>query len=231
LEIASAFNVLGFATQMPAVLDAAVTVAASDGFRMAIVYVHLIACCVAIGLVLTSDISFVSRLLKGSREPESALHAEPKPQAAHLAFLQKTVSIALALLWLTGIAIVSRDAALAGWEYFLNPKIQAKIVIVCLLTLNGLVLHNAVLPALKAAGSVLHLPLGRRTLALLAGSISGVSWFYAAMLGIGRPLNWNYALTELLVMYPALIAAAFLGMVFLCAIARYRGGAAQLASA
>lgn len=33
--------------------------------RLAIVYIHLIACCVAIGLVLTSDIAMVRQLLQG----------------------------------------------------------------------------------------------------------------------------------------------------------------------
>ena len=33
--------------------------------RLGVVYFHLIACCVAIGLVLTSDIAMVKQLLKG----------------------------------------------------------------------------------------------------------------------------------------------------------------------
>ena len=37
--------------------------------RMAIVYMHLIACCVAIGLVLTSDIAMVKQLLKADPNP------------------------------------------------------------------------------------------------------------------------------------------------------------------
>ena len=188
------------------------SIASADWFRLGIVYVHLIACCVAIGLVLTSDLSFVARMLKGDsrQDPE------------HLRVLQKTVSISLALLWLTGLAIVARDAALSGWGYFLNPKIQAKVVIVCLLTLNGMVLHKAVLPSLMSAGALLKLSFTRRVLALFAGSVSAVSWFYAAMLGIGRPLNWKYPLTDLLVMYPVFIAAAFSVMLLLTLWAKHR---------
>ena len=76
-----------------------------------------------------------------------------------------------------------------GLPYFRNPKLQAKVAIVVLLTLNGYLLHKAVLPALQRAGSLLHLPLGSRMLAVFAGVVSGVSWFYAAMLGIGQSVE------------------------------------------
>lgn len=203
------------ASPMPPILQLAASIASADAFRLGIVYIHLIACCVAIGLVLTSDMTFVTQLLKG----------DTRQEPGQLTVLQKTVSIALAVLWFTGIAVVTLDASLSGWSYYLNPKIQAKVVIVCLLTLNGLVLHNAVLPALKKAGALLNLSVSRRVLALFAGSVSAVSWFYAAMLGIGRPLNWKYPLTDLLAMYPMFIAAGFFTMLLLTAWAKYRSTA------
>lgn len=46
--------------------------------RMAIVYPHLIACCVAIGLVLSSDIAMVKQLLKG----DSSAHHEDNEMSA-----------------------------------------------------------------------------------------------------------------------------------------------------
>ncbi len=109
--------------------------------RLGVVYFHLIACCVAIGLVLTSDIAMVKQLLKGDA---SGHHDD-----AHMESLQKTVVLALVALWITGIGIVGIDYAGKGMEYFLNPKLQAKIGIVVLLTFNGFLLHSAVLPALK----------------------------------------------------------------------------------
>jgi hypothetical protein len=209
---AHALEFIPVVSPLLSVSQAIFSVVAAELFRMGIVYVHLIACCVAIGLVLTSDMTFVAHMLKGN--------ARQDPE--HLRVLQKTVSIALATLWITGIALVVRDAQLSGWDYLLNPKIQAKIVIVCLLTLNGVLLHNAVLPALARAGGLLELSAARRVLAVFAGSVSAVSWFYAAMLGIGRPLNWKYSLAELLAMYPAFIAAAFLAMLALTVWARHR---------
>jgi hypothetical protein len=182
--------------------------------RMAIVYLHLIACCVAIGLVLTSDIAMVKQLIKG--DPNDRLDAQ------HLTDLQRTVSRALMGLWATGVAIVTLDASIKGWGYFANPKLQSKIAIVMLLTLNGFALHKYVLPLMQKAGSLLRLSFSQRLLAIFAGAVSGVSWFYAAMLGVGRPLNFKYSLVEILAAYPVLIAGGFVGMVLLTAWAQYQ---------
>lgn len=180
--------------------------------RLGIVYLHLIACCVALGLVLTSDLAMVKGLLNG----------DARQDPDHLTYLQKVVSGALAVLWLTGAAVIVLDSADKGLEYFLNPKLQAKIAIVSFLTVNGIFLHRCILPALKKTGSLLDLTLDTRVLAIFAGAVSAVSWFYAAMLGIGRPLNWKYSLTELLAAYPALIGGGFLAMLLLTAWAQRR---------
>lgn len=182
--------------------------------RMAIVYPHLLACCIALGLVLTSDVSMIVKLFKG--ETESPQHGE------HMHTLQRTVAWALVVLWITGIAIISLDASSKGWSYFLNPKLQAKIGMVALLTLNGGLLHTAVLPMLKRAGSILHLPFGPRLLAVFSGVVSAVSWLYAAGLGIGRPLNWKYSLIEILGAYPVLVAGGLLVMLSLLSVAKSR---------
>jgi hypothetical protein len=182
--------------------------------RMALVYPHLIACCVAIGLVLTSDVAMVSRLLNGI--PELA------QDRSHLARLQRTVTWALITLWVTGISIVSLDAWSQGLGYLQNPKLQAKVAIVALLTFNGGVLHRVVLPAVQRAGSLLHLPLSSRMVAIFAGVVSGVSWLYAAGLGIARPLNWKYSLVEILGAFPVLVAGGFVTMLVLTAWARSR---------
>jgi hypothetical protein len=180
--------------------------------RMGIIYVHLIACCVAIGLVLTSDLAMVRQLYRGEAPTDSR----------HLATLQTTVATALIALWISGAAVVLLDASLKGWGYFANPKLQAKIAIVVLLTLNGVVLHRTVLPWLQKAGSLLKLSFSQSLLAIFAGAVSGVSWFYAALLGVGKPLSWRFSLVELMAAYPVLIAAGIASMVLLTAWAKYR---------
>ena len=182
--------------------------------RMGVVYLHLIACCVAIGLVLMSDVAMVKQLIKA--DPTERLDSR------HLSDLQKTVSRALLALWITGAAIIALDASIKGWGYFANPKLQSKVAIVMLLTLNGFALHKYVLPLMQKAGSLLKLSFSQRMLAIFTGAVSGVSWFYAAMLGIGRPLNWKYSLGEILAAYPVLIAGGFVSMVLLTAWSQYK---------
>ncbi|MHC8401674.1 hypothetical protein ACYZTX_19960 [Pseudomonas sp. MDT1-17] len=175
--------------------------------RMGVIYVHLVSCCVAIGLVLTSDIAMVRDLFKRKTFTEH--------DNAHMESLQKSVITALIALWVTGAAIIGIDYLEKGMNYFMNPKLHAKVIIVVLLSYNGLLLHRLVLPALQKAGSLLNLGFNARMLALFCGSLSAVSWMYAAMLGVGRPLAWKYSLSELLMAYPLLIALGFLTMLAL----------------
>ncbi|MCY1358132.1 hypothetical protein D9M69_446560 [compost metagenome] len=176
--------------------------------RMGIVYAHLIACCVAIGLVLTSDYAMIKHMITGN---DDAAHSDK----THLDTLKKTVLLALAALWVTGLGIILLDYSVKDAGYFLNPKLQAKILVVVLLTLNGYLLHSAVLPAIKKAGTLVNMEAGARTLAVFSGVFSGVSWFYAAMLGIARPLNWKYSLGEIMFAYPVLICLGFVALTIL----------------
>jgi hypothetical protein len=182
--------------------------------RLSVVYVHLIACCVAIGLVLTSDLAIIRQLITGDYASQH--------DADHISSLQSTISKALIVLWITGAALIWIDVSAKGLSYFGNPKIQAKIGMVVLLTLNGFALHAAVMPALKRVGSLLDLTFSARMLAIFSGAVSAVSWFYAAMLGVGRPLAWKYSLLQLLAAYPFLVAGGFSMMVVLTARARNR---------
>lgn len=185
--------------------------------RLMIVYPHLIACCVAIGLVLMNDIAMVKNFFTG----EDTSHYNDN----RLSELQKPVSLALIALWITGIAIISLDASVKGCTYFLNPKLQAKVGIVMLLTLNGLVLHSTVMPAMQKAGSLLNLPFGQRLYAIFTGVVSGVSWLYAALLGMGHSLSWKYSLLEILAAYTFLIAGGFSMMLLLTAWLKHRNTA------
>jgi hypothetical protein len=179
---------------------------------MGVVYLHLLACCVAIGLVFMSDLDMVKRLLMGDGATLDA---------RHLGGLHKTLVRALLLLWLTGSGLVAIDVWTKGVEVLANPKLQSKFAIVILLTMNGVVMHHTVLPLLKRAGALMRLTFSQRMLAIFTGAVSGVSWFYAAMLGVGRPLNWKYSLVQIMAAYPALIMGGFVAMLVLTAWSQY----------
>ena len=174
-----------------------------DLTRLAVVYIHLIACCISLGAILASDIGMMARIFQGrDGEPD-----------AHMQYLKWTVSAALCVLWGTGSFFVWQDSAVSDLAHTLtNPKMQAKIIVVTLLTLNGLVLHYSVFPMLSKAGSLLNLNSHQRVGVIGAGALSGVSWMYAAFLGIARPLAWKYPLQQLLLAYPFLVVAAFAGV-------------------
>jgi hypothetical protein len=187
--------------------------------RMGLVYLHLIACCLAIALVLSNDFAAVKDLVRADADSRWAHRSD-------MSGLQAAVLKALLALWVTGATLVTLDVKFdGGWKHFENPKLQAKILIVVLLTLNGAVLHRFVLPWLQEAGALLHLPPGKMALAQFSGVVSGVSWLYAAMLGTARPLAWKYSLSDLMVAYPLLIAAGFAGMLALTAWSSHRNKA------
>ncbi|KQT10941.1 hypothetical protein [Ramlibacter sp. Leaf400] len=192
-----------------------------DLMRMGIVYLHLIACCVALGTVFMSDLQLVKGLMRsegGAVEPN------------HLAGLHHTLARALLALWVTGFLLVAVDVWRGGTNVLFNPKLQAKFAVVLLLTVNGLALERFVLPAMKRAGALMRLSFSNRLLAVFIGAVSAVSWFYAAALGVGRPLNWQFSLAQIMAAWPILVAGGFFMMITLTAWAQYTasGGAAAL---
>jgi hypothetical protein len=168
--------------------------------RLFVVYGHLLACCVALGLILVSDIETVWQLFFGDG-------AGPSPE--HVEKLQNSVFLALAALWATGIGIIALDYEQKGVEYFENPKLQAKLGVVAILTLNGFFLHLYTLPKIKRAGSLIFLRPIALKIAVMSGSISAVSWLYAALFGVGKTLSWKYSFYELLFLYPFFIVIGY----------------------
>lgn len=172
--------------------------------RLALVYVHLIACCVALGAILACDARIAFDLFRG-RSPSGADDN-----------VQRIATLALAVLWITGITFIVMDARASTWiEPLMNPKLQAKIIVVSLLTLNGAVLHRSILPLFAKHGTLLALPAAPRLRSLWAGAFSCVSWLYAAFLGVARPLSWKYPLSQVLALYPTAIFLAAAGALLL----------------
>lgn len=106
--------------------------------------------------------------------------------------LSRVVTWGLAVLWATGIALIWMNT-LDKPEYLTNQKLWAKIAIVVLLTVNGVLIHHRILPYLKAGlGQRLFDGMKRGTIAAftLAGSISFVSWTTPFILGKASELNY-----------------------------------------
>ncbi|WP_424194323.1 hypothetical protein ACMYR3_02855 [Ampullimonas aquatilis] len=139
------------------------------------IYLHLIATCAAIGGILISD----SRLAK------HFFQTSTDRRKINLKLEIKIITTALAVLWATGILLIALNLS-ENPNYLSNPKLQVKISLVILLTLNGLVLHFISLPNLSkgiAKTSLLKMT--------LPASLSNTTWLYCAFLGVARP--WNFA--------------------------------------
>jgi hypothetical protein len=146
-------------------------------FKTLIVYIHLIATCAAIGTIVITDLRLAAKAM-GYRV------VIPPPER----FETRMISAALAMLYLTGAIIVYLGLQ-ANPDYLTNEKVQAKLVLVALLTVNAVVLHRMVFPILGRSRPVSRWSRGDWTTVALSVSFSNSVWFFCAFLGIARV--WN----------------------------------------
>lgn len=178
-----------------------------------LVYAHLLASCLALGRVLVADHKL---WLWRARQLDAV-------QLDYLAETQRVVTLALLALWISGLLLVLQGYLDEGRGYLLNQKLWAKVVIVVLLSLNGLLLHRVGFPPLqRAAFCALPLPL-RSRLALL-GALSTTGWLFAAFLGVAR--LWNHVLScqHVLAVFSALLVVACSAALVLAYASRVGGG-------
>ncbi len=109
----------------------------------------------------------------------------------------------LLLLWLTGIGFLIHYAQFDPQRLY-NPKVWSKIVIVAVLSINGLFIHTVVLPHMRASVGHPNLSLlsaGRRRLFCAVGAVSAVSWYTPMLLGAVPQLNFTVPMTTILSVY------------------------------
>jgi len=172
-----------------------------------LVYLHLIAACVAIGILLIQDLAL------------SKLRGRPMAAAA-IDDLQKSggiVFVALVVLWITGLGLVVQGY-LDNPAYLMNQKLWAKFTVVSILTLNGLFLHYYSFPHLVSAKGFIGQGLREQLIILVTAVISAVSWLYACYLGIARPWNNVAPYTYVMAIY-----ASCMGFALLIALEYWRG--------
>lgn len=124
-------------------------------------------------------------------------------------FSSRIVTVGLSLLWISGIGF------LIYYGFFdpvklQNPKIWAKIAIVAVLTINGILVHFFVLPRIrKQVGKRLLDGLSQFhcSLLLLAGTVSVISWYVPLILGAIPQLNFVVPAEAILVSYALLVIA------------------------
>ncbi|MFY9291311.1 MAG: hypothetical protein WAP03_11535 [Methylorubrum rhodinum] len=169
-----------------------------------LVGLHLIGLCFGLGGATMLDFWILRWMRWGGLPPEIA---------RTFLFVSKVVSVGIALLWLSGLGFLA-VYAVESPEKLGNPKLLAKVVIVLVLTVNGLLIHALVLPSVLRDVSrpmfegVSHLS---TAIFLVSGAVSGVSWYAAFALGLMRELNGRVPASLLLALWLAAVVIASVG--------------------
>ena len=166
---------------------------------------HVLGLVMSFGAVMFLDL-FLLRYLLFRPVPAHAY------EVAH--FGSCLVIAGLAAMWVTGLTFLLIYWAVDPVKLD-NPKIMAKVVVVALLSINGLLIHNKILPLLKVkvGRKILEGESAANARVILAtGAISFTSWMFAVVLGLSKELNFTVSGASLLLAYALLNAAVFIGM-------------------
>jgi hypothetical protein len=173
---------------------------------MLLVFGHLLASAMALGAIVATDLRMLSRLAH-----DRVRIPPPNP------FVARLVTIGLVLLWATGAGILAiglqRDAG------FVTPKLQAKLVLVVLITLNAWLLHRVTFPRLARGRRVARWGLADYAIVAPPVALSNALWLLCAFLGIARPWNATRSLPEVMAVAAAAYAFALLVVVAVLAVA------------
>jgi hypothetical protein len=158
--------------------------------RQALLYAHIIAFSLAFATILKEDV----RLLRAKRIDSASLLASAK-----------LVKWLLLALWVTGIPMVMMDVGTDISLLLSKPKLVAKLIVVGVLTLNGILLHLAVFPLVTGKP---RNPAKAAAIAATLGAVSTTSWFYASFLGAARVVAPYFSLFDFGFFYLLMLAIA-----------------------
>jgi hypothetical protein len=147
---------------------------------MLLVFVHLLAASTALGAIVATDLRLLSRLAQ-----DRVRIAPPND------FVARIVIVALLVLYVSGGMIVWQGVSERA-DYLANPKLQAKVLLVVLLSINAFVLHRFTFPRLARGRSVARWHLSDWLVVAVPVAVSNFLWMFLAFLGVARP--WNYAM-------------------------------------
>ncbi len=165
--------------------------------RMLCIYGHLMAFAIAAAGIALGDL---------------AVFADQHINPTQLRKAATLVASALGLLWVTGLAVVWLDTGMDPAAMGGNPKLLAKLSVVAVLTLNGMLLHRWAFPRMVSP------PQHTRSLVLglcVLGAISSAGWLFAAFLGVAKALTLLCGYQGFAAGYGLLLAAAMAGSLVL----------------
>ncbi len=169
--------------------------------------VHFIGLALGLGAATVLDLMILRFFLRGkvTTDQWNVFH-----------FGSRIVNAGLILLWITGLGFLAYYSAFDPIRLG-NEKVWAKMTIVLILTINGVFLHMAVLPKVKAqiGRSLLDgMSVGQRSLLFASGALSATSWYVPLFLGAMPQLNFVVPMTTILLAYALLLTLALLATQF-----------------
>ena len=174
---------------------------------MLLVFAHLLASSVALGAIVATDLRLLSKLA------QDRIRIAPPNE-----FVARIVMAALLMLYVTGAGIVAHGLAERP-DYLSNPKLQAKLVLVILLTLNAFVLHKLTFPRLARGRRVARWSAADWVIVGVPVAVSNFLWMFVAFLGIARPWNYSMPMRDILEIAACLYLVAQCGVFAVLAMA------------
>ncbi len=101
-------------------------------------------------------------------------------------------------LWVTGIPMVIMDIGTDLAVLLTKPKLLTKILVVTVLTVNGVLLHLLAFPMLT---TVQRNPRFAATVAAILGAVSTSSWLFASFIGVARLIAPQFSLYDFISLY------------------------------
>lgn len=163
----------------------------STVFRLLMILAHLAAFAVALSAIMREDYNLI---VKRRIDPVAIREAS------------RMVLWALLALGATGAAIIWIDTGFDIAVIATKSKVLAKLSVVAVLSVNGAIIHLMAFPAFRSRKSLLRFV---PALSVLA-AISAVSWFYAAFLGIAKPLTGMLGYSGFMALYTVLLVVGIL---------------------
>jgi hypothetical protein len=125
-----------------------------------------------------------------------------------LSFLSKIVAVGLLVLCFSGVGFL-HHYSMFDQTKLANPKLVAKVSLVAILILNGLLIHRYALPLIRRrVGGLLLDGICRRDrfILLTVGAVSATTWYFAFLLGTVSQFNFGPSSITLFVSYLAVLA-------------------------
>jgi hypothetical protein len=175
--------------------------------KLLLLFAHLLGTSLALGAIVATDLRLLGKLADAR-----VRIAPPNP------FVMRLIALALLLLYATGAALIGLGLA-DDPQTLNNPKLQAKLILVAVLSVNAWVLHRYTFPGLAHSRRVARWKWPDFLRVAVPVSLSNCLWMYCAFLGIARPWNFHVPLGFVLGTGAWLFAATLAGIITVLAIA------------